>query len=60
MGSFGWFYFLAALASGLGFLFCGLATARTRSAPSARRLFLASILYLPVLLTTMTLDRMIS
>lgn len=60
MGSFGWLYFLVALASGLGFLLCGLATARTRSAPSARRLFFASILYLPVLLTTMTLDRMIS
>ena len=60
MGSFGWLYFLTALAGGLGFLACGLATARTRSAPSARRLFFASILYLPLLLTTMTLDRMIS
>ncbi len=60
MGSFGWLYFLAALASGLAFLGCGLATARARSRPSARRLFFASILYLPVLLTTMTLDRMIS
>jgi protoheme IX farnesyltransferase len=59
MGSFGWLYFLIALASGLGFLACGLATARVRSRLSARRLFFASILYLPVLLTTMTLDRMI-
>jgi protoheme IX farnesyltransferase len=60
MGSFGWFYFLIALASGLGFLGFGVATARARSRLSARRLFFASILYLPVLLTTMTLDRMIS
>ena len=60
MGSFGWFYFLAALVSGLGFLGCGWAAARSRSRPSARRLFFASILYLPFLLTTMTIDRMIS
>ncbi len=59
LGSFGWLYFGVALLSGLGFLGFGLATARTRSRPSARRLFLASILYLPVLLTTMTLDRII-
>ena len=59
LGSFGLFYFGAALLSGLGFLACGLATARVRSGPSARRLFLASILYLPVLLTTMTLDRIV-
>jgi len=60
MGSFGWVYFVAALISGLAFLGCGLATARDRSSASARRLFLASILYLPLLLTTMALDRMIS
>ena len=59
MGSFGWIYFLAALISGLAFLGCGLATARTRTGASARRLFFASILYLPFLLTTMTLDRMV-
>ncbi len=59
LGSFGWIYFSVALISSLAFLACGFVTARVRSGASARRLFLASILYLPVILTTMTLDRVI-
>ncbi len=58
-GLAGWLYFLTALISGLTFLGFGLATARTRSNVSARRLFLASIMYLPVILMTMTLDKVI-
>ncbi len=52
-------YFLWALLSGGAFLGCGLKTARARSGASARRLFLASILYLPGILFMMTLDRLL-
>ncbi len=58
-GLAGWLYFLTALISGLTFLGFGLAIAWTRSNVSARRLFLASIMYLPVILITMTLDKVI-
>ena len=58
-GSQGFLYLSVAFVGGLAFLGCGLAAAWARSRASARRLFLASILYLPVLLTTMTLDRML-
>ena len=60
LGFAGWLYFSVALAGGLIFLGLGLATARTRSGQTAHRLFLASVVYLPVLLTTLTLDRVIS
>jgi len=50
-------YFLVALVATLAFMGCGLTTAWVRSASAARRLFVASIVYLPVLLTAMTLDR---
>ena len=60
LGFAGWVYFLGALVSSLVFLSVGLLTARVRSADSARRLFLVSLLYLPSLMMTMTLDRVIS
>lgn len=58
-GFSGWLYFLAALVSGCVLFQRGLAAARLRSGDSARRLFTASIFYLPVLMTTMTLDKVI-
>ena len=58
-GSAGWLYFFGALLSGLCFLGYGVSAARSRSHASTRRLFLASILYLPAILTTMTLDKVI-
>ncbi|MGH9363600.1 MAG: heme o synthase, partial [Thermoanaerobaculia bacterium] len=49
-------YFLGALLLGLAYLAFGLDFARRRSTPAARRLMLASILYLPALLAAMLLD----
>ena len=60
LGQAGWFYFAVALAGGLLFLGCGLAAARARSDAWSRRLFLVSILYLPLILTALALERMIS
>jgi protoheme IX farnesyltransferase len=59
LGFTGWLYFLAALVSGVAFFSVGLITARVRSGAAAHRLFFASLLYLPCLLGTMTLDRVI-
>jgi len=51
-------YFLAASqAAGIGFLALGWVFLRERSSRSARRLFLASILYLPVVLGASVADR---
>lgn len=50
-------YFFGALLLSAGFLFAALAAARLPSASRARRLFLASLVYLPALLTLMLLDR---
>ncbi|MBI3318078.1 MAG: protoheme IX farnesyltransferase [Candidatus Omnitrophica bacterium] len=58
-GMSGGFYFLAALTSGTLFLGVGLFTARSRSGEAARRLFAVSVAYLPFLLLTMTLDRVL-
>ncbi len=59
LGMAGWAYFLLALASSLAFLGFGLLAAVARSGRSATRLFLASVAYLPFLLTTLTLDRIL-
>lgn len=50
-------YFLAALALGAGMLFLAGDLVRTRSLASARRLFFASLLYLPLLLGALVLCR---
>jgi protoheme IX farnesyltransferase len=50
-------YFFGALVLGAAFLSCGLAQALAPSAAAARRLVLASILHLPLLLGLMALDR---
>ncbi|MFQ5665701.1 MAG: heme o synthase [Candidatus Binatia bacterium] len=50
-------YFLAALVFGVAFLGYGLAFALERTAPAARHLLHASLLYLPALLIVMALDK---
>jgi protoheme IX farnesyltransferase len=50
-------YGAGAVALGLAFLLAGIGLARSRSSASARRLFLASLLYLPLLLGLMVADR---
>ncbi|HEX5758087.1 MAG TPA: heme o synthase [Thermoanaerobaculia bacterium] len=52
-------YFAGALALGLAYLGFGVEFARRRSTPAARRLMLASILYLPALLAAMLVDGLI-
>jgi protoheme IX farnesyltransferase len=56
VGLSGWFYMAGATVLGLGMLHCGLRLCREGSEAAARRLFLASIAYLPVLLLLMLLD----
>lgn len=58
LGLTGMLYFGGAVVLGLVTLGLGLALARSRSKPDARRLFLASIAYLPVLLLLMMVDRL--
>jgi len=50
-------YFIAALMLGVGFLACGVTFALSRSAAAARQLLYASLLYLPVILMAMALDK---
>ncbi len=50
-------YLWGGLVLGLGFLACAAAFAWKRTVGSARRLFLASVLYLPLLLGLMVFDR---
>ena len=50
-------YFVTACALGLGLLVVAVAHASTPSAASARRVLLATLLYLPVLLAVLVLDR---
>ena len=58
LGLAGGLYFGGALALGLAYLGCALAFARRRSTPGARRLMLASLLYLPAVLAVLLLDRL--
>jgi protoheme IX farnesyltransferase len=53
----GYLYFVAAFLLGALFLGCGVSLAISRSASAARRLLLASLIYLPLLLAAMALDR---
>jgi protoheme IX farnesyltransferase len=57
IGMAGAAYFLIALVLGAGFLWTGIGLARGRSAIDARRVLLASLIYLPLLLTVMALDK---
>ena len=58
MGALGWIYFTGAAVVGLGFLYFGIELFRTRSNISARKMFFASLIYLPVLLAFMVLDKL--
>ena len=51
-------YFVAALALGLGYLACALLFARAISVQAARRVLLASVVYLPVILGALVVDRL--
>jgi heme o synthase len=57
LGLAGTVYTASAVALGAAFLFFGAAVAVRRTRTAARRLFLASVLYLPLLLMMMVLDR---
>lgn len=51
-------YVVGALVLGAGFLACGAALAIASSRPAARRLFLASLIYLPTLLAWLALNKL--
>ena len=57
LGLAGFSYFWAALVLGLVFFTCGAFTAFYRTAAYARRLLVASVLYLPTLLTWMACSK---
>ncbi|HSG82745.1 MAG TPA: protoheme IX farnesyltransferase, partial [Gemmatimonadota bacterium] len=57
MGLTGAVYLFGALTLGLAFLGLGVVLAQTRTGISARRLFLGSVIYLPVLLLLMVFDK---
>ena len=50
-------YLVFALVLGLGFAWLALQFCRERTLPRARHLFYASLVYLPLLLTAMVLDK---
>ena len=58
VGLAGSVYFLVALLLGLGLLWSAVMLARSGSAGDARRLLFASLVYLPVLLAVMALDKL--
>ncbi len=57
IGLTGSVYFVGALALGAGLLVCGIVLAVSRRAADARRLVFASLVYLPVLLVLMALNK---
>jgi heme o synthase len=57
LGVAGAVYFFGALILGAGFLYCAIQFSRYLTAERARHLFIASILYLPVLLGLLVLDK---
>jgi protoheme IX farnesyltransferase len=58
IGLAGPIYFLVALLLGLGFLWSAVGLARTGTVAHARRLLFASLVYLPVLLGALALDKL--
>lgn len=58
LGIAGPLYFAAALTLGLGFLASGISLALSPTPTAARRVLLASLVYLPVLLAAMAADKM--
>ncbi|HSL82303.1 MAG TPA: heme o synthase [Thermoanaerobaculia bacterium] len=59
LGLAGWVYAALALVLGLGYLAASVGFGRARTAPTARRLLLASVLYLPGILGALLADRLI-
>ncbi len=57
-GSLGWIYFVGATLSGAAYLYFGFDLFETRSNTSARTLFFASLLYLPLLLAFIVIDKL--
>lgn len=57
LGMTGSIYFVSAIGAGAGLLYFGLRLARDRTRARARKVLLASVLYLPVLLAVMVIDR---
>lgn len=57
LGMAGWIYLVSSVLLGGGFLGCAIIFRRKLTAKSARWLFLASIIYLPVNLTILVLDK---
>lgn len=57
VGLAGKVYFISALAMGIAFLACGVMASRSLTASSARRLLVASLVYLPTLLLLMVFDK---
>lgn len=53
----GTIYLIGAVALSVGFLFCAVQFSRQLTLPRARQLFLASIIYLPLLLALMVFDK---
>jgi protoheme IX farnesyltransferase len=58
LGLTGPFYFVAALLLGCGFFACGVKLALTGSTAAARLVLFASLLYLPLLLAAMAVDKL--
>ena len=54
----GGIYLFAALSLGVFFCCAGIAFARSKRRANARRLFIASIIYLPILLASMAIDKL--
>jgi protoheme IX farnesyltransferase len=59
LGLAGWVYAALALVLGLGYLAASVGFGRARTAPTARRLLLTSVLYLPGILGALLADRLI-
>jgi protoheme IX farnesyltransferase len=58
LGMTGAVYFVSALILGVGFLICGALTVTSRSLAASRRVLLASLVYLPLLLGVMAADKL--
>jgi heme O synthase-like polyprenyltransferase len=50
-------YAVAAIAAGIGLLYIGVRLGRDRTCARARHVLLASVLYLPIVLAVMVIDR---
>ena len=57
LGMCGAWYFFIAIVLGLAYLWCGVIAAKRKQRVDARRLFFCSILYLPLLLAAMMLNK---